>query len=365
MSYESPRIRGLSGYVFGEQPAAADVVKLNTNEAAFPPSPAVARALAAFDAAELRRYPPATAEPLRRQVGALLGLDMAQVVATNGGDEGLRLAMSTFVDAGAAVGLATPSYSLYPVLAAIQGGRVTEVPLAADWLPPAEFGARMNAADARLVCLANPHAPSGALLPAEAVSALAAILRGVLLVDEAYVDFVDPARRHSLLPLLARHDNLLLLRTLSKGHALAGIRVGLLLGSAGLLEPIRTKTRDSFNVDAVAQRLAGAALGDRSYVEARWGETRRERRRLAAKLEGLGFEVPPSEANFVLARAPAGSCASTLQRRLRQRKVLVRHFDAPRLADCLRITVGTAAQTDALLQALAAALAPAAKAAAA
>ena len=358
MSYESKRIRDLAGYVYGEQPPGREMIKLNTNEAAFPPSPAVARALAEFDAADLRRYPPATADPLRRQFAELLGLDMAQVVATNGGDEGLRLAMATFVDAGLAVGLATPSYSLYPVLAAIQGGRVAEAPLAADWLPPADFGARMNAADARLVCLANPHAPSGALLPAEAVAALAETLRGVLLVDEAYVDFVAPARRHSLLPLLARHDNLLLLRTLSKGHALAGIRVGLLLGSASLVEPIRTKTRDSFNVDAVAQRLASAALGDRGYVEARWDETRRERRRLAAKLEELGFRVAPSEANFVLARTPPGSCAAALQRHLRDRKVLVRHFDAPRLADCLRITVGTSEQTDALLDALAAALAP-------
>ena len=365
MSYESERIRGLAGYVYGEQPAAPDVVKLNTNEAAFPPSPAVARALAEFDAADLRRYPPATADALRRQAAKRFGLDISQTVATNGGDEGLRLAMSTFVDAGAAVGLAVPSYSLYPVLAAVQGGRVAEAPLADNWLPPGDFGARMNAAGAKLVCLPNPHAPSGALLPAADVSALAETLHGVLLVDEAYVDFVAPSLCHSLLPLLARHDNLLLLRSFSKGYALAGLRVGLLLGNAALIEPIRTKTRDSFNVDAIAGRLATVALKDRAYMEQRWRETRQERRRLTTALAELGCHVAPSHANFVLAKLPAGNCAADLQRRLRDRKVLVRCFNASRLADSLRITVGTAGQTDALIKALAATLAPARSAASA
>ena len=172
------------------------------------------------------------------------------------------------------------------------------------------------------------------------------------------MDFVDPAHGHDLVPLLAKHDNLLLLRTFSKGYALAGLRVGLLLGNAALIEPIRTKTRDSFNVDAIAQRLASAALDARDYAEAGWHRTRRQRQRLNSALVELGFQVPPSEANFVLAQAPPGICAADLHRRLRDRKVLVRHFDAPRLADCLRITVGTAAQVGALLSALKAVLPP-------
>lgn len=356
MSYESARIRRVAGYAYGEQPADPAVLKLNTNENAYPPAPAVGRALAAFDAAELRLYPPATADPLRRQVAEMLGLDASQVVATNGGDEGLRLAMATFLDAGDVVGMATPSYSLYPVLAKVQGAEVAEVPLGSDWLPSRDFGSRMQAAGAKLVCLANPHAPSGTLWPARAVAALASELDGVLLVDEAYVDFADPALGHALAPLLAKHDNLLLLRTFSKGYALAGMRVGLLLGSRALIEPIRTKTKDSFNVDAIAQRLASAALAEQDYAEERWRRTRRERDRLASALRGLGFGVRDSQANFVLAAAPAGVCAAALQRRLRERKVLVRHFDTPRLARCLRITVGTATQVDALLAALEAAL---------
>lgn len=358
MSYESERVRQLAGYVYGEQPTDPAVLKLNTNENAYPPAPAVAQALAEFDAAQLRRYPPATADGLRRKVADQLGLAIDQVVATNGGDEGLRLAMTTFVDAGATVGLATPSYSLYPVLAAVQGGQVADVPLGEDWLPSRDFAERMNAAGAKLICLPNPHAPSGALLPARAVAALAGALRGVLLVDEAYVDFVDPARDHDLVRLLAQHDNLLLLRTFSKGYALAGLRVGLLLGNAALIEPIRTKTRDSFNVDAIAQRLASAAFDARGYAEAGWHRTRQQRQRLTSALVELGFRVPPSESNFVLAQAPAGICAAELHRRLRDRKVLVRHFDAPRLADRLRITIGTEAQVGALLSALKAVLPP-------
>ena len=166
-------------------------------------------------------------------------------------------------------------------------------------------------------------------------------------------DFVAPERGHDLTPLVAEHDNLLLLRTLSKGYSLAGLRVGLLIGAAALIAPILTKTRDSFNVDAIAQRLAVAAFADERYAGDCWRRIRAERQRLTAELRALGFAVPDSQANFVLAQAPPGSSAATLQRRLRERQLLVRYFDQPRLRDCLRITVGRAADNDLLLAALA------------
>lgn len=356
MSYERANIRCMTGYVYGEQPDDPSVVKLNTNENPYPPSPAVAKALAAFDVATLRRYPPATADPLRRRFAAQLGVDVEQVVATNGGDEALRLALATFAGPGATLGLTEPAYSLLPVLAAAQECRVRALELAPSWHPPSEFAAQMNAAGAKLVCIVNPHAPSGVLLPAHAISALAAALDGVLLVDEAYVDFVDPVREHHLAPLVSTHSNLLLLRTLSKGHALAGLRVGFLVGDAALIAPVLTKTRDSFNVDAIAQTLASAALADCDYAQSRWRTVRAERRRLAEHLRGLEFAVPDSETNFLLARAPAGVCAAALQQRLRERAILVRYFDAPRLRDCLRVTVGAPAENDALVAALADAL---------
>ena len=352
MTFERDNIRRMAGYAYGEQPKDAGVVKLNTNENAYAPSPQVGKALAHFDAETLRRYPPATADPLRRLIAERFGLDAAQVVVTNGGDEALRLAVTTFLDRGAAFGMATPSYSLYPVLAAVQDCPVVEVALQDDWALPTDFAARLNAAEAKLVCLVNPHAPSGTLTDAQAISKLAAELRGVLLVDEAYVDFVDPALNHDLLPLLRAHDNLLLLRTFSKGYALAGLRVGYLLGNAALVEPIRDKTRDSFNVDAIAQALAAAAFADQPYATACWQRTREERQRLAHGLRKLGFAVPDSQTNFVLAQAPPDTCAKALQRTLRERKVLVRHFDAPRLDDSLRITVGARQDNDALLRLL-------------
>lgn len=349
MSYERANIARMHGYAYGEQPQARDVVKLNTNENPFPPSPAVARALAAFDAADLRRYPPATADRLRGLVAGRLQVTPENVVVTNGGDEGLRLAITTFVASGASLGMATPSYSLYPVLAAVQDCAVADVPLGDDWTPPGDFAERLNAAGARLTCLVNPHAPSGVLLPESAISAIAERLDGVLLVDEAYVDFVDPATGHDLVPLIERHDNLLLLRTLSKGYSLAGLRVGFLVGDASLIEPIRTKTRDSFNVGTLAQVLASAALDDHAYAGECWAAVRRERGRLTQALRAKGHVVAESQANFVLVRVPE---AQRVFQDLRKRGIYVRYFDQPRLSACLRVTVGTPEENTALLAAI-------------
>ena len=349
MSYERENIRRMAGYVYGEQPADPAVIKLNTNENPYPPSPAVREALAAFDVDTLRRYPPATADPLRGELAEQLGVEMDNVVAANGGDEALRLALATFVDPGATLGLAEPAYSLMPVLGAAQDCRMRTVQLDADWKPPTDTAKRLNDAGAKLTCLVNPHAPSGVLLDADFVSTLATALDGVLLVDEAYVDFVNPNRRHNLAPLVVAHPNLLLLRTLSKGYALAGLRVGFLIGDAALIAPVLTKTRDSYNVDAIAQTVAAAALRDRRYAAELCARVRAERSRLAANLRSRGFAGPDSEANFLLARTPN---AAALQNALRKRGILVRHFDTPRLRDCLRITVGAPNENNALVAAL-------------
>ena len=349
MTYERANVARMSGYVYGEQPAERNVVKLNTNENPYPPSPAVARALSQFDAATLRRYPPATADQLRGLVARRFGVETENVVVTNGGDEGLRLAVTTFADPGDTFGTAKPSYSLYPVLAAVQDCALAEIPLDPDWTPADDFASCLNAAGARLTCLVNPHAPSGVLISPEAVSAIARELDGVLLVDEAYVDFVDPSLGHNLVPLMREHENLLLLRTLSKGYALAGLRVGFLLGNASLIHPIVAKTRDSFNVDAIAQALACAALGDSAYAERRWEDIRRERDRVTEALRDRGYRVPDSQANFLLVRLPG---ARDVFSRLRERGIFVRYFDQPRLADCLRVTVGTPEQNDKLLDAM-------------
>lgn len=359
-SHERPGLRDTAGYVPGEQPAGG--VKLNTNENPYPPAPAVAEALARFPIERLRRYPPPDAAPFRAAAARRHGLDPREVVATNGGDELLRLALATYVEPGEAVGIAPPTYSLYRVLIRLHGARPLELPMTGDWRIPEGFAGGLNRAGARLAFLVNPHAPSGRVFGRGEVAAIAAEFEGVLLVDEAYVDFVDPAAGHDLIPLVREHPNLLLLRTLSKGYSLAGLRFGYGLGAAPLLEPMLTKTKDSFNVDALAQALAVAAIESRAWAEDNWAKVRTERERLRAALARLGLPTLPSEANFVLASVPAGagarraaggSRAEAVHHALKARDVHVRWFSEPRLADRLRISVGAPEENDRLLAALA------------
>ena len=378
MSRERANIRAMAGYQYGEQPTDPNIIKLNTNENPYPPSPRVKVALAAFDADGLRRYPDATAAPFRTLAGRRLGLAPEQVLATNGGDEALRLAITTFVAPGAALAIASPGYSLYETLAQVQDCRVTAVPIGGDWRLPRNFAGQANAAGARLAILANPHAPSGACVDVDTLRGVARAVDGVLLIDEAYVDFVEPTRGHDATRLVDECDNVLLLRTLSKGYALAGLRFGFLLGATGLIEPMATKARDSYNTDALSQALAVAAFADEAWARDNWQRVRAERRRLREALVALGFDVAPSQANFLLAEAPSGDAAA-LHQALKERGVLVRHFGAAtgsanvarpqrpdaghdartprsaaaRLPRALRITVGAPAENDALLAALA------------
>jgi histidinol-phosphate aminotransferase len=350
MGYERANIARMHGYVPGKQPASSETIKLNTNENPYPPCDAVMRELAAVPADSLRRYPPPSAERFRERAAAVHGVGSDQVVAVNGGDELLRLVFTTFVEPGAPIGVIEPSYSLYPVLAEIHGSPVVRADAEPDWSWPADLAERMNREGVQLVLVVNPHAPSGVLTAAAQVSELARAFRGVVLVDEAYVDFVDPALGHDVVGLIARHDNLLLLRTLSKGYSLAGLRFGYGLGAAPLIAPLLWKTRDSYNVDAIAQRLAAAALEAREAASETWAKVRSERARVTAALQRLGFALAgPSQSNFVLATAPPTASAPALHQALEQRGVLVRYFADPRLAASLRITIGTPEQNERLL----------------
>ena len=194
MSFERSNIHAMRGYVPGEQPESASVIKLNTNENPYPAPDPVAQALASIRIEDLRRYPPPSALEFRRIAARLHGVGPHNIVPTNGGDELLRLAVTTFAGEGDTIGIATPSYSLYPVLAEIQGSRLLSIPLQDDWSLPADFAARLNRAGARLAMLVNPHAPTGRLMAAAQLAEIATRFNGVLLVDEAYVDFIDPDR---------------------------------------------------------------------------------------------------------------------------------------------------------------------------
>jgi len=301
-------------------------------------------------AEQLQHYPPPIADGFRALAASIHGVEAQQVIATNGGDELLRLAVSTFVEPGQAVGVLEPSYSLYRVLADLNQSPAVRVPLAEDWSCPADAARTFNEARAKLVFVTNPHAPSGRLTPVVQLSALAGELDALVVVDEAYVDFVDPDLGHDAVPLVSNHENVLILRTLSKGYSLAGLRFGYGIGAPGIIEPMLTKTRDSYNVGVVGQRLAVAALESRDRAAQTWEAVRRERTRLREALAQLGLDTPPSQSNFLLATVPdwAGH-ARTLCDALEDRGVLVRHFDQGCLRDKLRITVGTPTDTDRLL----------------
>jgi histidinol-phosphate aminotransferase len=235
-----------------------------------------------------------------------------------------------------------PTYSLYDTLVALQGAEAVEIPFPEDWsLPPA-----LAEADAALTFVCNPNSPSGTLVRSEAIAALARQVRGVVVVDEAYVDFAD---EHSL-GLVGRHDNVVVLRTLSKSFSLAGLRIGLAFGHPELLAGLRT-VKDSYNVNRLTLAAAEAALAAADDMRANVARVRATRMRLAHALGDLGYAVPASHANFVLARRP-GIDQGPVARALAYAGILVRHFPTPRLADALRITVGTDAEIDALLDAL-------------
>ena len=356
--YERPNIRAMQGYTWGEQPQDARTIKLNTNENPYPVSARVQEALSGIDAASLRAYPQPTADRLRDAIAARHGLSREQIVVTNGGDEALRLAITTFVEPKAAFGMASPSYSLYPVLANIHDAGIVEVPLGDDWVLPEDLAPTLNAAGAELTCLVNPHAPSGTLTDTETLSRIAASLDGVLLIDEAYVDFVDPARAYDSTQLLETHDNVLILRTFSKGYSLAGLRLGYLLGSTELIAPIIGKTRDSYNIDHISQTVGLAAFEDLQHAATSWAQVRESRAHLVNALGQLGLQSPPSEANFVLATVPATARqdAAALYASLKAQGILVRYFDTARLDDKLRISIGTPEENDRLVAALTQAL---------
>jgi histidinol-phosphate aminotransferase len=352
MTYERLNISKMRGYTPGEQPAQDDIIKLNTNENPYPASPLVAEVLASVKVADLRRYPSPVAASFRSEAAAYHNVEPENIVPTNGGDELLRLAITTFANKGDTIGIAEPSYSLYPVLAEVQECHLQKIPLDDDWLLPGDIAEQLNDADAKIAFLVNPHAPTGMLLSADRIAAIAKNFNGVLVIDEAYVDFVDPTLNYDLVPLINSCNNLLILRTLSKGYSLAGLRFGYGIGAQSLIDPILNKTRDSYNTDAISQQLATAAISSVEHARLSWDKVRQERERLAQALKLLGFNCLPSQSNFLLAKVPGELNAESIYHALKQQNILVRYFDQLRLDDRLRITVGTAEENTRLLYAV-------------
>ena len=355
-----PRVRTLQGYVPGEQPKVKGLIKLNTNENPYPPSPKVLSATRAAVDGRLRLYPDPAADALRARLARFHGCDVGNLVVGNGSDELLALAIRAFaepVDSDAArknlfraaVQSFCPSYSLYPVLAGIHGARTVPVPLGSAFALPTVRDLRRGGAwdfSAALTFITTPNAPSGRGYSTSDLDALCRAMRGVVVLDEAYVDF---AEEHAM-ALALRHPHVLVSRTFSKAYSLCFQRVGYFVGHPDLIAALHT-IRDSYNVNGLGQVAALATLGDLSYYRGNFRRLKATRERLRRELTGLGWGVLPSQTNFLLARPPGPPAEQWLER-LRSSKILVRWFRAPEVSAYLRITVGTDAEADALLRAV-------------
>jgi len=353
-SFWSPRIAGLAPYVPGEQPRIEGLVKLNTNENPYPPSARVVDAIAQAAADGLERYPDPESTALREAIAARHGLVPDQVFVGNGSDEVLAHAFFAFFQQAEPLLFPDVTYSFYRVYVQLYGIASELLPVDAGLRIDADALAARAARGCAGVVIANPNAPTGIGLPLAAIERLlAACPSRVVLVDEAYVDFGG----ESALGLIARHPNLLVVQTLSKSRALAGLRVGFACGQRHLVDAL-TRVKNSFNsypLDRLAVAGAIASLADEDWFAQTRLAVMDTREGLVLQLEDLGFEVLPSQANFVFARHP-GHDAGALAAALRERAVLVRHFREPRVAQYLRISIGTRAQCGALVEALAAIL---------
>ncbi len=342
MGYFRDNVERTEGYTPGFQPKAADVVKLNTNENPYPPSPEVMKALAEITPDRLRRYPDPMGNAFREAAARLHGVAIDNIMCCNGGDDLLSIAVRAFCDERRPLAYPVPTYTLYPVLAKLENVPVIELP----W---GEGGMLPNGLDrtgAPLTILCNPNAPTTTVVQIPAIAELAGRLQGVLLIDEAYADFAE----HNCVELTKKYNNVIVLRTLSKGYSLCGLRFGYAIASRELIDGL-LKVKDSYNVDAIAIALATVAIQDQAYFRANVEKIKRDRQVLAGQLRLLGFRVADSHTNFLWADTDSDTAAEIYER-LARRNIFVRYFNQPGLSDKLRITVGTPEQNDKLLAAL-------------
>jgi histidinol-phosphate aminotransferase len=342
-------IEEMAPYTPGEQPRPGQrLIKLNTNENPYPPSPAVRAAIIRAADASLRLYPPPRADELLNAAAKVYRMPRAMILAGNGSDELLAMLFRAALTRGDKVAYALPTYSLYDTLAAIQEARVAAVPLGPGFAQPLA-GLAAERAAVTIVC--NPNSPCGSLAAPAQLDKLARELDGRLLViDEAYVDF---AESHAL-ALVRRHRNVAVLRSFSKSFSLAGMRLGLCFAQPPVIEHL-LKVKDSYNLNRLAVSAGAAALADIAWMHRNVSRIKGVRAMTEKRLRQMGLEVPPSQANFVLARLP-GRDMSAVAAGLRRRGILVRHFPRSVFRDALRISIGTAAEMQALFNTLEAVL---------
>jgi histidinol-phosphate aminotransferase len=341
-------LRRLEPYVPGVQPTGSAWIKLNTNELPFSPPDSVRRAIAG-ELERLARYPDPRSDDLRGALAEFYGLNRNQVIVGNGSDDLLNLLARAFGGPDRVTAHTLPSYSLYPVITAISGGRLHDIEFAADFSLPV---GRLADSGADLLFLTSPNAPTGVRFPLSDLEALAAAFDGLLVIDEAYAEFADG----SALPLLAQHERVIVTRTFSKAYGLAGLRVGYALGSPAVVS-LLDRIRDSYNVNRLSQAGALAALREAGYYRERVAQIRRTRDAIRQSLLDMGWDVYPSEANFLFGAPVDGAgrkgpeVAQQLFTHLEGARILVRYFPRHRLtAPFLRISIGTDAEMNRFME---------------
>ena len=342
----------MQGYVPGEQPGDdPKIIKLNTNENPYPPSPRVANAIhkeLGATGERLRLYSDPSAQELREAAAACFGFNREHILAGNGSDELLSLVMRTFVEPSEQIAYAVPTYSLYATLAAAHGVQAATTYFPGDYTLPQA----LSESPAKIVFVASPNSPSGTAYDTRTLRSLARRIRGILVIDEAYADFAD----ENALSLAQTEPNVIVLRTFSKSYSLAGLRIGLMFANSSLIEGV-AKVKDSYNLDRLALVAGTAALQDTQWLQTNVARIRNTRQKLSLRLEELGLEVLPSQANFVFARLATSTRAKQVFDHLKANHILVRYFPQRPLADGLRITVGTDKEIDLLLDVFASFLA--------
>lgn len=337
-----PHIAALAAYIPGEQPPPGVAIKLNTNESPYPPSPTVAAAVQTALAGGLQRYPDPLATAFRRAAADVLQVDVDQILCGNGSDDILTILTRTYLGPGDLLRFPNPSYILYRTLAAIQSARSEELPFAEDWSLSEEFFEQPH--DLRLVYIPNPNSPTGTLVPKEQIVRLASTLTCPVVVDEAYVDFAES----SCVDLPIELPNVIVTRTLSKSYALAGLRFGYCVAHPQVIATLR-KVKDSYNTDALANAAATAAIADQAWLAENVRRCNATRERMTKQLQQLGFACIPSQANFVWAVHPNVDSRAIYQQ-LKDRDIYVRYMSYAGWQSGLRISVGTDAQIDRLLE---------------
>ena len=336
----------MTGYLPGEQPRGDSIIKLNTNENPYPPSPRVLAALREATNGSLRLYPQPLSETLRSAAAEVYGVRPENIIAGNGSDEILTMLLRSFVGPGDRVAFPVPTYSLYDTLIEIQNGVRAAVDYPADFSLPESLAAQ----NAALTFLCNPNAPSGTLVGLQEIERLASGVSGILVVDEAYVDFAESEGASSL-PLIRHLPNLVVLRSFSKSFSLAGMRIGLGFAPEEIIAGMM-KVKDSYNVNRLSLVAATAALQDMPWMARNVRRIQSSRKKLTSALERLSYHVYPSHANFILAQMKGVNLKGVYEA-LKRKNILVRYFEAPGLEDCLRISVGTPQEVRALLKELA------------